>query len=66
MALRGGRGWRGPEVTPRGEEQKEEEEEEMERGRGAWVSFTPFSSPQLFYEGRNIIFSTQASPCCDP
>lgn len=29
------------------------------------VSITIFSSLELFYEGRNIIFSTQASPCHD-
>lgn len=47
-----------------GEEEEEEEgcgeREEVEEG-----SFPLFSSPQLFYEGRNIIFSTQASPRCD-
>lgn len=50
----------GPEVTLRKGGRKTRLEEEGRR------SFPLFSSPQLFYEGRNIIFSTQASPRHNP
>lgn len=54
---RGGWGRRKEKAVSRrdGEEGREEGD----------VSITIFSSLELFYEGRNIIFSTQASPCHD-
>lgn len=59
--------WSGPEVTlkGRGEEEEEEEMEGVGDGQGG-EGFPLFSSPQLLYEGRNIIFSTRALPRRDP
>ena len=69
---KGGAGWSGPEVTLReglgeAEERVKRRRKKRNGGRGErGGSFPLFSSRQLFYEGRNIIFSTQASPRRDP